>query len=186
LAARKKASELKQTLQSPLIKASELKQTLQSPLIKDERVVSFYQTTRDAWLDGKLSSLGNGFKNEGLLEQEDFIKKYPPIEGSALGVFFEKFQTLKGEFMVGIGNLKTTNNSGWFVLTNLRLIQRDGRNDEFKEVILADVDSYQINGVNTKTLVFKMKSGGDITFEKVQMYPNDKFLSTLIAQRIEA
>jgi len=176
-------------------KTPEIEQILQSPLIQDEHVVRFYQTTLNAWSNGKLSSLDKGYENEGRMQQGDFVKKYPPNEGSALRVFFEKFLPLEGEFLVGLGNLKTTKGlgnlkttktSGWFVITNLRLIQRDGSNDQFKEVALAEVDTYQIKGATTKTLVFKMKSGEEITFEKVQMYPTDKFLSEMISQRIVA
>lgn len=157
---------------------AEIQQVLQDPLIQDEHVMSFYQTTLNAWLDGRLSNFGKGFEKEGRMQYEDFVKKYPPHEGSALRVLFDDFRPPKGEFLVGLGNL---NNNGWFVLTNLRLIQRDGRSDEFKEVTLADVDSYQIKGMTKKTLIFKMKSGEEITFGKVQMYPKDKFLSEVIS-----
>ena len=96
-------------------------------------------------------------------------------------VFLEKFMPREGEFLVGVGNLQTGKNPGWFVLTNQRLVQRDGRDDDFKEVMLADVDTYQIKGAAAKKMTFNMKSGAVIDFEKVQMYPTDKYLKYAIS-----
>jgi hypothetical protein len=108
-------------------------------------------------------------------------------------VFFEDFQPLEGEFLIGLGFSKVEN-SPWFVLTNLRLIQRDGRNNEFKEVTLADVDTYQVKRKLTDTLllkvsdtlVFKMKSGNEISFKKTLNCPINKYLSWAILQSIVA
>jgi|WetSurMetagenome_2_1015567.scaffolds.fasta_scaffold92764_2 hypothetical protein len=163
---------------------SAMKQVLASPLIREDRVVRFYQSTRAAWAAGRLSLLGKNFANEGRMLQSDFIKKYPPYEGSALKKFFESFQPLEGEFLIGLGNLPNATYGGWFVLTNLRLIQRDGRDDSYKEVLLANVGTYQFKGTTLKSLVFQMKTGEEISFEKMQMYPTDKFLSTLISYSI--
>jgi len=147
---------------------------------QDERVVNFYQTSLTAWSNGELASLHKGFKTDAdAMQLADFIKKHPPYEGSSLRVFFKDFQPLEGEFLVGLGE-------NWFVLTNLRLIQRDGRNNEFKEVTLADVDTYEIKQKKTVTLVFKMKSGQEILFEETQGFPLHKFISGLISQSIVA
>jgi len=161
------------------------KQALKSPLMNDTRVVNFYQTTQNAWASGKLASLSKSFENEGKKHTEDFIKKYLPYQGSALQVFFEKFPPLSGEFLVGFGNLNATGSNGYFVLTNHRLMMRDGKLPNFRIVILANVDTYQMQGRINKSLVFKMRSGQEITFEKPAMYPADKILSTLITQRID-
>ena len=158
-----------------------LRQVLNSPLLQSGHAVRFYQTTLKAWSEKKLTSLGKGFETEGKLQYDVFIKKYLPVEGSALHTLFTRFPPLEGEFLVGLGNLNTINN-GWFVITNLRLIQRDGRDNAFRAVTLAEVDKYQTKGTTAKTLIFQMKSGEEITFEKVLMYPADKFLSAMIAQ----
>ena len=120
------------------------------------------------------------------MQLQDFIKKYAPYEGSALRQLFGEFQPVEGEFLVGVGNPPNVSNGGWFVLTNLRLLQRDGRDDRFKQVVLADVDTYETKGMTSKTIVFKMKSGEEISFDKVKMYPTDKFLSEVISQNASA
>jgi hypothetical protein len=162
---------------------SEVSQMLDLPLLQSKPVMDFYQTSMNAWSAGKLSNLGKGFENEGKLQYDAFVKKYPPFEGSALRTFFEKFMPREGEFLVGVGNLQTGKNPGWFVLTSQRLVQRD---DMFKEVVLSGVDTYQIKGMSTKKMIFKMKSGAEIDFEKVQMFPVDKFLKEAISQSLRA
>ena len=160
-------------------------QALKSPLVREERVARFYQTTLDAWSTGRLSKLNKGFENEGKMQVEELIKKYPPYQGSALTVFLERFQPLPGEFLVGLGNLPNANDAGWFVLTNFRLVQKNGRDNTFKEVVLAEIDDFEIKGTSTKSLTFEMKSGEKIGFEKVLKHPTEKFLDFLIEQPVE-
>lgn len=162
-----------------------IEQVLKSPLVRERRVVRFYQATLDAWSAGKLSKLNKSFVNEGKLQLESLIKKYPPYKGSALAVFLENFQPLPGEFLVGVGNLQTGNDVGWFTLTNFRLVQKDGRDNTFKEVVLAEIDDFELKGTTTKSLNFELKSGEKIVFEKVLMHPTDKFLDFLIGQPAE-
>ena len=166
--------------------AEELGELSNSPLLQSGPVVRFYKTTQEVWASGKLPYLGKIFENEGKVPYSDFIKKYMPLQNSALRIFFDRFPPREGEFLVGLGNLQNASFPAWFVLTNLRLIQRDGRNDDFKEVDMGNVNTYKVSGINTKTMVFKMKSGEEITFEKVQMYPVDKFLSGVISEPSKA
>ena len=158
-----------------------LSQVLNSPLLQNPSIVRFYQTTMKAWSEKKLTALGKGFENEVNLQYDAFVKKYLPVEGGALHALFTRFPPLDDEFLIGIGNLNTATN-GWFALTNQRLIQRDGRDNAFRAINLVDVDTYQMKGANTKTLSFRLKSSEEITFEKVLMYPSDKFLKTVINQ----
>jgi hypothetical protein len=158
---------------------------LQDPLVKDKNLVRFYQTTMDAWASGKLNSLNKSYQKEGKTQIDDFIKNYPPYEGSTLRMFFEKYKPLEGEFLVGMGEPEDSLGIGWFVMTNRRLIQKDGRDNQFKEVTLADVDKYKIKGANLKTMNFNMKSGEETTFEKVEMYPLEKYLDKLISGQIQ-
>ena len=164
--------------------ATEVNQMSDMPLLQSKHVMDFYQNSMNAWAAGKLSNMGKGFENEGKMQYDAFVKKYPPFEGSALRVFFEKFMPRESEFLIGVGNLQAGKNPGWFVLTNQRLVQRDGRDNEFKEVNLSGVDTYQIKGMSTKKMVFKMKSGAEINIEKVQMFPVDKFLKEAISQSL--
>jgi hypothetical protein len=156
---------------------------LDSPLIQNEQVVSFYQNTQNAWSEGKLNHLGAAFANEAKISNQEFIKKYPPTEGSALHQFFINFTPLENEFMVGLGNSQAAKDNGWFLLTNLRLIQKDGVTNTFKEVLLSNVDSYKIKGFWSKNLTFKMKSGFEVNFDKVLIFPTNKFLDAMIAYK---
>jgi hypothetical protein len=158
-----------------------LSQVLNSPLLQNPNVVRFYQTTMQAWSEKKLTNLGKGFENEAKLAYDAFVKKYLPVEGGALHALFTRFPPLDDEYLVGLGNLNTATN-GWFALTSQRLIQRDGRDKAFRAVNLVDVDNFQMKGTSAKTLIFRLKSGEEITFEKVLMYPTDKFLSAVINQ----
>lgn len=163
--------------------AAEIEKVLQSPLMQEERIKSFYQTTLNEWSSGKLASLGPGFAAEGRMPYEDFLRKYPPKRGSALGVFLEKYPPCDGEFLVGLGNLGNAETTGWFVLTNLRLVQRDGKDNGFRDIVLDGVDTYRKEGAAKapKTLVFKMKSGEEMTFENVLMNPKDNVLAEAIS-----
>jgi hypothetical protein len=149
---------------------------------QDEHVVDFYQTTLSAWSNGRLESLGKRFKTvvDGM-QLADFIKKYSPFEGSALKVYFQNFQPLEGEFLVEIGG------GHWYVLTNFRLIQKDDSNNEFKEVTLADINTYEVKSKwKTVTLVFKMKSGSEIIFVETQESPSRETISGLVSKSIVA
>jgi hypothetical protein len=157
-------------------------QLAQSHLTQDEHVLGFYKTTHDAWSRGLLSNLTGTTRQQeaSALELGDFIKKYPPEEGSALRVFFEQFQPREGEFLVTRADLGLPKKRPWFLLTNLRLIQWDGRDDTFREIILAEVQSYQTNKTpEGATLMFKLRSGEELVFERVPMMPTAKVLMEL-------
>ena len=165
--------------------AEAIKKVLADPLVRDTKVVNFYQTTLDAWSAGKLSGINSNFKKKGKMDRGKFIKKYPPIEGSALRMFFERFGPLDGEFLVGVGDHSSGDERAWFVLTNLRLIQKDGTSNEFKSVTLADVDTFNISGIGTKKLDIKMKSGGEVNFEKMLVFPDEGYLTKLIESKVQ-
>jgi len=155
--------------------------TLRSPLMRAPYVVDFYECTRRAWAQGTLATLGQGYATEGKLPQPDFVKRYVPTEGSALRVFFENFPPPDGEFMIGVGNLQSGRDRGWFVLTNRRLMQRDGRDNVFKTMPLASIARYEINEA-TKSLHFTLKSGEHVAFAQVQMWPKADVITAVLAQ----
>ena len=149
------------------------------PFIQSAAVAGFYRTTRQAWASGILASLGKAFEKESQLSQVDFIMKYPPTKGSILSIFFAKFQQSEGEFMISLGNQKSGDRTGWYLLTNQRLIQRDGE-DVYNEIPLAEVDQFEISGRTLRKLVFTLKSGEQFSLEKLQMCPLEKYLSAAI------
>ena len=141
------------------------------PLLADEDAVRFYRGGFASWADRALGVAEPAPENVASLKVLDFVDRYPPSEGTALGRFFEKWDRSPEEFLVGLENR-------WFVLTNRRLIQRDGRDDRFKEVVLADVESYEIDGAK---MTFRMRTGEEVTFENVGALPGRDLLSQYLA-----
>ena len=156
------------------------KAALKSDLLQDPRVMEFYRNTQSAWTEGKLSNLTNKFEKEGRIAYEPFVKRYRPIEGTGLHTLFSKFPPLKDEYMVGVGDSESGSDKGWFVLTNKRLIQKDGRDKVYKEIDLAKIDTYDMSGKWTKKMDFKLTSGETVDFEKVEMFPAKKYLDEMI------
>ncbi|MCD4781269.1 MAG: hypothetical protein K8S27_12085 [Candidatus Omnitrophica bacterium] len=147
-----------------------------SVLLQDQRVVGFYQSTLDAWGSGQLSDLNAAFQQEAKTPYEDFVKIYPPQEGGCLHVLFTQFPPQPGEFLVGVGDEAGAKNPAWFILTNQRLIQRDGKDNTFKELVLSEIDSVAMKGIWNKTLRFQLRTGETKEFQKVTIYPDKKFL----------
>jgi hypothetical protein len=144
---------------------------LKSELLQDPRVVGFYQNTQAAWASGELAELNKSFQGEGQVSYDRFVKKYRPIDGGALQVMFTQFPPMPREYLVGVGDL-----------TNQRLILKDATAGLFREFHLADIDSFEAKGTWTKTIAFRMKSGGVTTVEKLEIFPRAEFLSRLISR----
>ena len=132
------------------IKAKKGKGTVKTELLKEANVVELYQNTMKAWSSGKLSGLNKGFEKEGKMSYDSFVKGYAPVEGSALDIFFNQFPPKQNEFLVGIGDSDSFSDKGWFTLTNLRLILKDGLSNSFKELDLADIESFKTKGIRKK------------------------------------
>lgn len=149
------------------------------PFIQSEPVARFYQSTRRAWSSGTLAQLGRAFEKDGNLSQVDFIKQYPPNKGSILSIFFNNFAQKEGEFMISLGNLKSGDRSGWYLLTNQRLIQRDG-SDVYNEIPLSKIEKFTISGRALRKVEITLKSGEEIILEKLQLVPPEKYLTAAI------
>lgn len=148
-------------------------------LFHDERVITFYENTIAVWSSGKLSHLNNKFEIEGEKTYDEFVKTYRPYYGSGLFVLFTSFPPREDEFLVEVD---LTSYNGWFVLTNKRLIQRDGLDNLFREVLLRQIDTFEMKGFWTRSIMFRMTSGQTIKFEKIGSYPSEESLSELIKQ----
>ncbi len=159
---------------------------MESDFLQDKRVVDFYHTTRDVWSQGRLAWASKRFEKEGRVSYEKFVEKHRPIEGSGLHVLFSQFPPQEGEYLVGVGDSDSSKNSGWFVLTDRRLIQRDGRDDSFKEILLAEIDTIESTGRWTRKMVFQLVSGRTVDFEKVLLYPSEEVLGEMIRQQTAA
>ncbi|MCA9406094.1 MAG: hypothetical protein KC684_06120 [Candidatus Omnitrophica bacterium] len=157
-----------------------LKKGLQNPVLNNPEVVQFYQTTMRCWAEGQLNHINSAFQPEGKNNfYEKFVAAYPPFEGSALDVLFRQFSPKEGEFMVGIGDDDKIGNSAWFILTNQRLIQRDGISNNFREIKLEDIQSLK-SGSKEGEMTLITKSGGEESFSKLGLYPKDEFITKLL------
>lgn len=168
---------------SALLERARIRRTLKDPIMNEETVVGFYQNTQQAWRSGALNQLGPRFQKEANKEYNQFIKKYLPYEDSALHVFFKQYSPLDGEYLVGVGNLNNDIPPGWFVLTNFRLVQRNGKDNEYKEVVFSDVDSYRLNPT-ARTMVFTMESGEEVSIESMKMYPQGRFITAVTGKQL--
>jgi len=128
------------------------RRALKSELLQDGRVINFYKTTQAAWFAGELSALHKGYRKEGKLPYRRFVKRYLPVEGSALFAFFSQFPPREGEFLVSAGSNDSVKNANWCVLTSHRLILKDGRDGSFKTIPLSKVDTFEMRGSWTRTL----------------------------------
>lgn len=153
------------------------KESSQKPpaLFDRQEVVDFYKTTHAAWSSGQLDSLDpdRNFRREAKKSLDEFVKKScPPVEGEALYTFLSRFSPQPGEFLVGYY-------SDWFVLTNLRLVQKDGKDNTFHEIPLAEVKSFKSNA-RSGTLTFELETGQLIELSKLSYMPKDEFLGEMI------
>ena len=167
-----------------LKKDAAVREALKSPLLQEQRVIDFYKTTRDAWASKKLSGLDKSYAKAGKLSYDKFVRAFAPVEGGAFSVLFTRFPPLGGEFLIKYGQTQSSTYSAWFVLTNLRLIQRDGLDNTFKEVNLAEINTFEIKGTTVKSIIFKMKSGQDIELRNLVLSPSQQSLSEAIKLRI--
>ncbi|MCX7772528.1 MAG: PH domain-containing protein [Clostridia bacterium] len=155
---------------------------LHNPILENEEIKGFYMKTKDAWALGKLDFLDLNFKKASGMTLESFIGSFPPSEENALGLFFSNFKPLPDEFMVGIGN--SSSRKGWFVLTNLRLIQKDGQSKKLYAIPLESISEFKTKGSWTKELTFVMKNGETLNLSKVEIFPNENYIRKLIENRV--
>jgi len=147
------------------------------PILKDQRIEQFYKSTCNAWANGQFPEYKNYYTNiNSFLSLKLMLKNNIITEGSALRIFFEKFSPLESEFLVVFSDKGLH-----FILTNKRLLQWDGIKNAFEEIILAEVDSFQIDALGAK-LTIKKLSGESIPIEKISYYPNEKLLSLIISR----
>lgn len=162
-------------------KSSNKKKALNNPVLENPNVVGFYTNTLNAWASGKLDYLAKTFQQGAAkLDCNGLIGALPPTPGSALGVFFERYQPIPGEYLIGIGN--ESSGKAWFVLTNFRLVQKDGKSSGFYEIYLEQIQEYITKGTMTKELTFVLKNGENVLIEKVAVYPSEDHIRKLLAQ----
>ena len=70
----------------------------------------------------------------------------------------------------------------WYILTNFRLIIKDGRTKTFYNINLSDIEDFDLCDKTSDTCDFKLKSGDSEVFNNVEIYPNNKYLKFAIEQ----
>ena len=149
-----------------------------SPLLQDERVIQFLRNTQQAWSQGQLSDLSPVFQNDAQSKgYDDFTKDYLPIRGNSLHTMFTDYPPQPGEFLVGAGDVE---NRGWFILTNQRWIQKDGRDKQYREMKLADIQSFESQASWTARISVRMLTGEVFEFDKVDALPLESMLNEML------
>lgn len=146
-----------------------------SAVIQDPLKDRFYRGTKAAWSSGQIPSSLSGLEGDSKASYTDFVLSRMPDDGTGLYTFFREFPPKANEVLIATDS---STKRDWFVLTNERLIQKDGRNKSFKEVVLRDVDT--ITADPGKSLGFKMKSGEIVDFEGIGSYPSESFIKGVI------
>lgn len=168
--------------------AKNMQKALENPILQNETVKMFYRNTREAWSRGDLNFLDPTFQGSAKNKtDEKFINQLPPLKGSSLEMFFEKYTPLESEYLVATGDLQSGINPAWFFVTNMRLIQRDGESLEFKTIILDDISYYKIERdkhTKTDTLHIGLKNGEQVYFKKVLLYMKEKWAEEIIKRRV--
>ncbi len=144
-------------------------------LLKEPRVTQFYRDTAAVWKSGKLSKLSETFeRNSDPYDMFMNVDSFRPAEGTALHAFFTQLPALPGEFLVG--------RNDWFVLTNRRLIQKDGATGLYREVVLSNVASFDMIAAETGAFAFKLNSGEVLNFQGCSYYPKNEYLQEAMDQ----
>ena len=146
-------------------------------------VESFYQNTKQAWMDDKLKALGPVFKLEGISNSVKQLKTaYLPHAGSALNAFFARFNPQPDEYLISMSRGDDNAENAWFVLTTQRLIQKDGESNEYSEFNLKDIAAYDIDKQKAE-LSLKTRSGETVVLKRVSGFPMKKHIDVLISLR---
>ncbi len=152
---------------------------LKREIMQSPKVESFYESTKQAWTDGRLESLGSIFAQEGrALSLKALKKNYPAREGSALEVFFQRYDPQPGEFLVSMSLGAENADNAWFVLTNKRLLQKNGETNEYREFHLKDVKECSVDRAKSE-LCIKTRGGDTVTLKQVARFPKKHDLDVL-------
>jgi len=147
----------------------------------DPAVEGFYRNTKQAWMNDKLKDLGPVFKIEGISNSiKEFKTAYLPREGSALNAFFTRFNPRPDEYLISMSRGDDNVENAWFVLTNQRLVQKDGETNEYSEFHLGDIAGYEIDKPKAE-LSLKTRSGETFVLKRVVGYPMKKHIDALIS-----
>ncbi len=87
---------------------------------------------------------------------------------------------LADEFLIGYGEDDKGDDRGWFVLTNYNLIIKDGVSFAYQTIKLTDIESYKLSDDVSVPCVFNLKTGSSLKVNKVEQYPDEKYLQFAI------
>jgi hypothetical protein len=159
------------------------KKDLKRAVLKEPTVETFYRNTKEAWSDGRLKDLGSVFQQEGCSSSLKQLKlNYPAPEGSALEAFFTRFHPQPDEFLVSTSLGVDASDSAWFVLTNKRLLQKDGLTGRYCEFNLPDIRECVVDRENSE---LRLKTRGDetVVLKNAARFPKKQHLDVLTSSR---
>ncbi|WP_350287588.1 hypothetical protein [uncultured Croceitalea sp.] len=141
----------------------------------------FYIRSHKAWASGELAFLGKDYISAANLSLNDFYDLFRPIEGNSMSIFFNDFSAPSlEEYLISINDLPDENQEPWFILTNLRLIQKNGIDKMFSQIWIKDIEQIQTSGYWVKKLTYHLKSGNKVVFEKVDVYASEDYIEQLL------
>jgi hypothetical protein len=168
--------------------AKNMEKALENPVLQNEPVKNFYHNTREAWSRGDLNFLDPVFQSSSRNKtDENFMKELPPLKGSSLEMFLEKYIPFEGEYLIATGDVQGVSDPAWFFVTNMRLIQRDGETFEFRTIMLDEISYYKIEKdvqTKTNTLHIGLTSGEQVYFKKILLYMKEKWAEEMIKRHV--
>ncbi|AXG72380.1 hypothetical protein KORDIASMS9_04652 [Kordia sp. SMS9] len=115
----------------------------------------------------------------------DFYDLFRPANGNSISIFFKNFQApLPNEYLIWVNDASDEDNEPWFVLTNHRVLQKNGIDKVFHQIWLKDIARIETSGIWTKKLTYHLKSGDTIIFEKVGIYVSEEYVEKLMSLEV--
>jgi len=150
----------------------------------DAALMAFLQRTHEAWASGRIDSPASPRavkrSEAAAIPCEEFVARQVQ-KGDWLHVM-SSFSPREDEYLVDLGiGMSLEHNDVqsvlWFILTNSRLIQKDGASRRFSSIALANIQSYEvIDTFLKKEYVFNLTSGKTVRFSKLECYPTKELL----------
>ena len=84
------------------------------------------------------------------------------------------------EFLISISHGTDNQENAWFVLTNRRLLQKNGETNDYREFYLKDIKEYGIDRQKAE-LSIKTRTGETVTLKNVLGFPKKKYMDVLIS-----
>lgn len=163
-----------------------IKEALVSPLMEKEHVKLFYKNTQTAWLSGAMDNISGDYKNIANEGYKQLVKEFAPYYNNAIYIFFTQFSPLENEYLIANGDSDDLKESGWFIVTNKRIIQKQGTSKDFVEIYLSDIRNYKGEDAKTNSLNIELNTGNEVVVKDIKLYPNKEFINKILQHKLVA